>query len=66
MADLSKRAAVLEQPAAHNRGQLAGLGSDLRRVAHSDFRWLMGVKLGGFSVSVAGLIGIMAHRFGWW
>ena len=34
---------------------------DLRRDVRTDFRWLLGIMLGGF----AGLLGVMAHGFHW-
>ncbi len=34
---------------------------DLRRDARSDYRWLLGLMIGG----LAALLGVMAHGFSW-
>ena len=34
---------------------------ELRSAMRSDFRWLLGIMLGGF----AGLLGVMTHGFYW-
>ena len=69
--DIPSRVAVLEEIARTTKAALEridrrfdsldrridAIGTDHR----SDFRWLLGVMLGGF----AGLLGVMAHGFHW-
>jgi GAF domain-containing protein len=63
-ADMESRVAVLEQIA---RTTTAAL-ERIEREQRSDFRWLLGIMLGGF-VTVLGalgaLLGVMAHGFHW-
>lgn len=64
MDDIPSRVAVLEQIARNTETILSEIRSELREVrteARADFRWLMGVMLGG----LASLAGVMAHGFHW-
>ena len=68
-ADMESRVAVLEQIA---RTQTASLERIERRMdavsaeQRSDFRWLLGIMLGGFGAMLGGfsaMLGVMAHGF---
>jgi hypothetical protein len=70
-ADMESRVAVLEQIA---RTQTASLERIERRMdamsaeQRSDFRWLLGIMLGGFGAMLGGfsaVLGVMAHGFHW-
>ena len=82
MNDIPERVAVLEQIARETHETLVDLRSDmrtefrelrsefreLRRDVRSDFRWLLGIMLGGFAMTLtgfAGLLAVMAHGFHW-
>ena len=62
--DMESRVAVLEQIA---RSLLSGQERIERRMdamsadQRADFRWLLGIMLGGFSA----IVGVMAHGFHW-
>ena len=69
--DMDSRVAVLEQIA---RTTVAGLERIERRVEslaaeqRTEFRWLMGIILGGFVAVIGGfgaMLGVMAHGFHW-
>jgi hypothetical protein len=69
--DMESRVAVLEQIA---RTQTASLERIERRMdamsadQRADFRWLLGIMLGGFGAMLGGfsaVLGIMAHGFHW-
>lgn len=69
--DMESRVAVLEQIA---RTQTAAFERIERRMdqlaadQRADFRWLLGVMLGGFGAMLGGfgaLLGVMAHGFHW-
>jgi len=77
-ADMESRVAVLEQIARATTASLErierrldvmdrrmdGLGAEYR----SDFRWLLGVILGGFATMLGAFgatLGVMAHGFHW-
>jgi hypothetical protein len=68
---MESRVAVLEQIA---RTQTVSLERIERRMdmlaadQRSDFRWLLGIMLGGFGAMLGGftaLLGVMAHGFHW-
>ena len=75
---MESRVAVLEQIA---RTTAASLDRIERRLdsmdgridtvvtgQHSDFRWLLGIMLGGFGAMLGGfgaMLGVMAHGFHW-
>ena len=69
--DMESRVALLEQIA---RTTTAGLERIERRIdalsaeQRADFRWLLGIMLGGFAAMLGGfgaLLGVMAHGFHW-
>lgn len=69
--DMESRVAVLEQIA---RTTTASLDRIERRIdalsaeQRADFRWLLGIMLGGFAAMLGGfgaLLGAMAHGFHW-
>lgn len=69
--DMESRVAVLEQIA---RITTASLDRIERRIdalsaeQRADFRWLLGIMLGGFAAMLGGfgaLLGAMAHGFHW-
>ncbi|MGA3403335.1 MAG: hypothetical protein ABSC95_29320 [Acetobacteraceae bacterium] len=63
-ADMESRVAVLEQIA---RTMTASL-ERIEREQRSDFRWLLGITLAGFTTSLGmfgALLGAMAHGFHW-
>jgi hypothetical protein len=50
------------------RAMRTDLGTELREMRtaqRSDFRWLLGIMLGGFVALLGALGGAMAHGFGW-
>jgi len=76
--DLESRVAVLEQIARTTTAVLERLerrfdAADQRmdsiiREQRADFRWLLGVMLGGFTAMLGGfgaMLGVMAHGFHW-
>ena len=69
--DMESRVAVLEQIARTQTSSLERIERRLDRIAadqRADFRWLLGVMLGGFSVVLGGfgaILGVMAHGFHW-
>ena len=69
--DMESRVALLEQIASTTT---VGLERIERRIdalsaeQHADFRWLLGIILGGFTAMLGGftaLLGVMAHGFHW-
>lgn len=68
---METRVAVLEQMArttAASRDRLERRMDLLATDQRSDFRWLVGIMLGGFSVMLGGfgaMLGVMAHGFHW-
>lgn len=69
--NMETRAAVLEQMARTTAASLDRLERRMDLLAtdqRSDFRWLVGIVLGGFSVMLGGfgaMLGVMAHGFHW-
>ena len=73
--DIPARVAVLEEIARQTRETMADLRTDLRQSfadlraeirdlrseSRSDYRWQMGLMLGGFGA----LLGVVAHGFHW-
>ena len=62
--DIPARVAVLEEIAASTKTILAEIKADLRDLrseSRSDYRWQMGLMLGGFGA----LLGVVAHGFKW-
>lgn len=62
--DIPARVAVLEEIASTTKTMLAEIKADLRDLrseSRSDYRWQMGLMLGGFGA----LLGAMAHGFHW-
>ena len=62
--DIPARVAVLEEIAASTKTILAEIKADLRDLrseSRSDYRWQMGLMLGGFGA----LLGVVAHGFHW-
>ena len=62
--DIPARVAVLEEIASSTKTMLAEIKADLRDLrseSRSDYRWQMGLMLGGFGA----LLGAMAHGFHW-
>jgi predicted esterase YcpF (UPF0227 family) len=77
-ADMESRVAVLEQIARTTAASLERIERRLdtmdRRIdtavsdQRSDFRWLLGVMLGGFATMLgafSAMMGVMAHGFHW-
>ena len=77
-ADLNSRVAVLKEIArasaatfADIRSELRDIRSELRAIraeAKADYRWIIGIMLGGFAMTIggfAGLLAVMAHGFKW-
>lgn len=71
ISDLAPRVAVLEEIA---RGLKVAIDRMDRRfdalesAQRSDFRWLLGAMIGGFSATLAGfaaVLGVLAHGFHW-
>ena len=69
--DMEPRVAVLEELAKGTKDALADLRAEtraLRAEQRTDFRWLLGILIGGF-VSLGGgmlaLLGVMAKGFKW-
>jgi hypothetical protein len=68
---MESRVAVLEQIARTQAASLDRIGHRLDQIAadqRADFRWLLGVMLGGFSVILGGfgaMLSVMAHGFHW-
>ena len=67
-ADMESRVAVLEQiarttaiPLERIERRMDMRAAELRAEHRSDFRWLLGIMLGGFGA----LLGAMAHGFHW-
>jgi hypothetical protein len=69
--DILPRVAVLEQIARSTTAALERIERRLDSVAseqRSDFRWLLGILLGGFGMTVGGfasLLLVLAHGFHW-
>jgi hypothetical protein len=80
--DLDRRVAVLERIAQETVTALGDIRSELRQMrtdmlaefravraeGKSDYRWLIGIMLGGFGLTIggfAGLLAVMAHGFHW-
>lgn len=69
--DILPRVAVLEQIARSTTAALERIERRLDSVAseqRSDFRWLLGLMLGGFGMTVGGfasLLLVLAHGFHW-
>lgn len=62
--DVLPRLAVLEEIAKTTKDALIDLRTEMRALRadqRSDFRWLLGIILGGY----VGLLGVMAHGFHW-
>lgn len=72
------RVALLEQIVQSNTAtyarferQLEAQRAEIRALAaeqRADFRWLLGIMLGGFSLMIGGfgvMLGVMAHGFHW-
>ena len=62
--DVLPRLAVLEEIAKATKDALIDLRTEMRALRadqRSDFRWLLGIILGGY----VGLLGVMAHGFHW-
>jgi hypothetical protein len=77
-ADMESRVAVLEQIARNTAATLERIDRrfdaidrrfEALAVEHrADFRWLLGVMLGGFAAMLGGfgaMLGVMAHGFRW-
>ena len=77
-ADMESRVAVLEQIARNTSAALERIDRrfdaidrrfDALSAEHrADFRWLLGVMLGGFAAMLGGfgaMLGVMAHGFHW-
>ena len=74
-ADMESRVSVLEQIARTTAITLDRierrqdtLAAELRAELRSDFRWLLGIMLGGFTMMLGmfgALLGVMAHGFHW-
>jgi hypothetical protein len=68
---METRVAVLEQLARTTTASLERLERRLDLLAadqRSDYRWLVGIMLGGFGVMLGGfgaMLGVMAHGFHW-
>jgi hypothetical protein len=68
---METRVAVLEQLARTTTSSLERLERRMDLVVadqRSDFRWMVGIMLGGFSVMLGGfgaMLGVMAHGFHW-
>ncbi len=76
--DMESRVAVLEQIARTTAASLERLErrfdtleqrlDSFVREQRADFRWLLGITLGGFTAMLGGfgvLLGVMAHGFHW-
>jgi hypothetical protein len=69
--DHAPRLAVLEEIARGTKAALERIDRRLEGIeanARSDFRWLLGIIIGGFATTLAGgvaLLGVMAHGFHW-
>ena len=75
--DMESRVAVLEQIArTTTAGRRTGTANrtleqrldSFGREQRADFRWLLGIMLGGFTAMLGGfgaLLGVMAHGFRW-
>lgn len=69
--DMSTRVALLEQIAQANAATFARIDRQLealRAEQRAEFRWLLGIMLGGFSLTIGGfgaMLGVMAHGFHW-
>ncbi len=62
--DMESRVAVLEQIARTTSASLERIERRMDLLAadqRADFRWLLGIMLGGFGA----LLGVMAHGFHW-
>lgn len=58
------RLAVLEEIASSTKAILADIRADIRDLrseSRSDYRWQMGLMLGG----IGAMLGVMAHGFHW-
>ena len=70
-ADVETRVAVLEQIARTNTASLERLERRVDALAaeqRADFRWLVGIMLGGFATMIGGfgaMLAVMAHGFHW-
>jgi hypothetical protein len=68
---MEARVAVLEQIARTTSAALERIERRLDTVAadqRADFRWLLGIMLGGFTAMLGGfgaMLGVMAHGFHW-
>jgi hypothetical protein len=68
---MEARVAVLEQIARTTTAALERIERRLDAVQaeqRSDFRWLLGIMLGGFAAMLGGfgaMLGVMAHGFHW-
>jgi uncharacterized membrane protein YjjP (DUF1212 family) len=69
--DLLPRVAVLEEIARSTKAALERIERRLDAIEatqRSDFRWLLGIMLGGYGSLLAmlvGLLGVLAHGFHW-
>lgn len=69
--DILPRVAVLEQIARSTTAALERVERRLDSIAteqRSDFRWMLGIMLGGFSMVIGGfasLLVVLAHGFHW-
>jgi hypothetical protein len=68
---METRVAVLEEIARNTAATLERIERRMDMLSatqRADFRWLVGIMFGGFSVTIAGftaMLGVMAHGFHW-
>ncbi|HEY2418845.1 MAG TPA: hypothetical protein VGH84_13055 [Steroidobacteraceae bacterium] len=71
MDDIPSRVAVLEQIARSTQAALERIERRLDTIEatqRTDFRWLLGIMLGGFSLTLGGFVatlGLIAHTQHW-
>jgi uncharacterized membrane protein YjjP (DUF1212 family) len=71
MNDFEPRMAVLEEIARSTKAALERIDrrlDTLEQRQDSQFRWLLGIMIGGFGTTFAGyagLLGVLAHGFHW-
>ncbi len=76
--DIPARTAVLEEIARSTKAALDRIERRLDTMdtridqfsaeSHADFRWLIGIMVGGFGMTIAGfggILAVMAHGFHW-
>lgn len=67
-ADVETRLALLEQTASTTTASLERRVDSVIAEMRADFRWLLGIMLGGFATILGGLgaiLAVMAHGFHW-